>query len=97
MDIKEGQKYLVRSSHCVTLRAKYLGNSGRIAVARYESNSAGIDPQRVIVAWNSGEEIHENYERAFSVYLERAGWAGIWVSSIVTDGAVCVCMLNRLG
>jgi hypothetical protein len=42
----------VTESHRATLRCKYLGNSGRITVQRYESNTHGKDTQKVTVAWN---------------------------------------------
>ena len=80
----------VRESNRATLRCKYLGNSGRISVARYESNTWGKDPNRIMVAWNHALNTGENYREAVRQYVERAGWDGEWVTSVITDGAVGV-------
>lgn len=82
----------VSASHRATLKCKYLGNSGRISVARYESPNWGKDPQRVLVAWDYALNPTENYEQAVATYLERANWSGHWVVSTITDGAVAVCL-----
>lgn len=82
----------VSESHRVTLRCKYLGNSGRISVARYESNIHGKDPQRVMVPWDYALNPTENYREAVRTYVEKAGWTGHWVVSTITDGAVAVCI-----
>jgi hypothetical protein len=82
----------VSQSHRVTLRCKYLGNSGRISVARYESANWGKDPQRVMVSWDYSLNRGENYEQAVRTYVERAGWTGHWIVSTITDGAVAVCL-----
>lgn len=83
-------KSKVSGSHRATLRCKYLGNSGRISVARYESPNWGKDPQRVMVAWDYALSTSGNYEQAVRTYVERAGWTGHWVVSTITDGAVAV-------
>jgi hypothetical protein len=80
----------VRSSHRVTLRAKYL-QSGRIRVFRYESNTYGKDPQQITVARNYALNMPEQYEQAILEYLRRANWGGHWIVSTITDGAVAVC------
>ena len=82
----------VSASNRATLKCKYLGNSGRISVARYESPNWGKDPQRVLVAWDYALNPTENYEQAVATYLERANWSGHWVVSTITDGAVAVCL-----
>jgi hypothetical protein len=87
----------VRSSHRVTLRAKYLPNSGRITVARYEGNTYGKDPQRITVTRNYALDMPEQYEQAILEYLRRANWGGHWVVSTITDGAVGVCAGEYLG
>ena len=80
----------VTGSHRATLRAKYLGNSGRITVSRYESNVHGKDPNKVTVSWDYSLNPSENYERAILEYVRRANWGGHWVTSTITDGAVGV-------
>ena len=82
----------VCASYRVTLRCKYLGNTGRIRVQRYESVVHGKDPQTIHVGWDHELEIRENYIRAVAEYVNRAGWTGQWVVSLVTDGAVAVCL-----
>jgi len=67
-----------------------MGNGARIKVSRYESNTYGLDPQRITVAWDYSLNPTENYEQAVAEYLNRAGWAGHWVVSTITDGAVAV-------
>lgn len=85
-----GTNHITRESGRATLRAKYLGNSKRITVSRYESNTYGQDPQKVTVSWDSNLDIHENYLNAVNTYLERAEWDGVYVVSLITDGAVAV-------
>jgi hypothetical protein len=81
----------VTGSHRATLRCKYLGNSGRISVSRYESPSNfGRDTNKVIVSWNYALDISENYEQAVLEYLRRANWGGHWITSTCTGGAVAV-------
>ena len=82
----------VSESHRVTLRCKYLGNSGRISVARYESSVYGKDPQRIMVARDYALDTIENYREAVRAYVTRAGWTGHWVVSTIPDGAVAVCI-----
>ena len=78
----------VSSSHRATLKCKYLGNSGRISVARYGEK----DPNRIMVSWKHELGISENYNRAVQEYLTKSGWTGHWVASTVIDGAVAVCI-----
>lgn len=78
----------VSSSHRTTLKCKYLGNSGRISVARYGEK----DPNRIMVAWRHELDISENYNRAVQEYLNKLEWKGHWVTSTVCDGAVAVCI-----
>ena len=85
-----GTKHIARESGRATLRAKFLGNTKRITVSRYESNTYGRDTQRVTVSWDSNLDLHENYVHAVNTYLERAGWDGVYVVSLITDGAVAV-------
>jgi hypothetical protein len=80
----------VTESHRATLRCKYLGNSGRISVSRYESNTHGKDPNKVIVSWNHALDPSENYAQAVLEYVRRANWGGHWITSTITDGAVGV-------
>lgn len=80
----------VSGSHRATLKCKYMGNGARIKVARYESNTYGLDPNRVTVAWDYALNPQENYEQAVSIYLNKAEWSGHWVVSTITDGAVAV-------
>lgn len=82
----------VSQSHRATLRCKYLGNSGRISVARYEAPTFGQDPNRIMVAWNYALNPSENYAEAVRQYVKRADWSGHWVVSTITDGAVAVCI-----
>lgn len=82
----------VSQSHRATIRCKFLANSGRISVARYESANWGKDPNRIMVAWDYAPDAGENYEQAVRTYVERAGWTGHWVVSTITDGAVAVCL-----
>jgi hypothetical protein len=78
----------------VVLRCKYLQptnhRSTRISVQRYEGNTHGKDPQRIIVSWNHGLEPAQNYAEAVQEYLTRANWGGHWITSTITDGAVAV-------
>lgn len=87
----------VPASYRVTLKCKYLGNSSRIRVERYESSAHGKDPQRIHVGWAHELNTIENYQRAVLEYVERAGWTGTWVVSMISDGAVGVCIeaLNK--
>jgi hypothetical protein len=80
----------VTESHRVTLKCKYLGNSGRITVQRYESNTHGKDPQKITVSWNYALDPSENYAEAVRQYVTRANWGGHWITSTITDGAVAV-------
>lgn len=89
METKQAQ---VSESYRATLKCKYLGNSGRISVARYESNINGKDPQRITVTWDQGLSIGQNYREAVKEYLKRANWGGQWVTSTITDGAVAICI-----
>lgn len=57
---------------------------------RYESNTYGQDPQKVTLSWNDNLDLKENYVHAVNTYLERAGWDGIYLVSLITDGAVAV-------
>ena len=85
----------VRSSHRVTLRAKYLAPTNhrgtRIVVSRYESDVYGKDTNKTTVSWDYALDNHDNYEQAVLEYLRRANWGGHWVVSTITDGAVAVC------
>ena len=83
---------MVTSSYRVTLKCKYLGNSGKISVCRYESNVHGRDPQAIRVNWNYGLNVADNYSAAVAEYVRRANWGGHWVTSTITDGAVGVCI-----
>lgn len=85
-------EHKVSESHRATIRCKYLGNSGRISVARYESTTWGKDPNRIMVAWDYSLDPSDNYVEAVRQYVERADWGGHWVVSRVTDGAVAVCL-----
>jgi len=86
----EQRQTTVRESNRATLRCKYLGNSGRISVVRYESNTWGKDPNRITVAWDYSLGTSENYREAVRQYVERAEWVGEWITSTITDGAVAV-------
>ena len=85
-----GTKHITREYGRATLRAKFHGNTRRITVMRYESNGYGRDPQKITVSWDSNLDLHENYVHAVNTYLERAGWDGVYVVSLITDGAVAV-------
>ena len=82
----------VAESYRATIRCKYLGNSGRISVARYESNVHGLDPNRILVNWDYSLNTGGNYVAAVAEYVARANWGGQWVTSTITDGAVAVCI-----
>ena len=86
----------VTESHRATLRCKYMGNSGRISVQRYENTSNGRDPNRTVVNWQYALSIAENYNYAVQAYLNDAQWVGHWVTSTITDGAVAVCIDNAI-
>jgi hypothetical protein len=83
-------KTQVRESHRATIRCKYSANGARITVSRYESNTWGKDPNRIVVAWDYSLNPGENYREAVRQYVERAEWEGEWVVSTITDGAVGV-------
>jgi hypothetical protein len=80
----------VRESNRATIRCKYSANGGRITVSRYESNTWGKDPNRIVVSWDYSLNTGENYREAVRQYVERADWAGVWITSTITDGAVAV-------
>ena len=86
----------VSESRRVTLRARYLPATDhkgqRISVFSYESSTNGIDPQRVIFSWDYSLDLVPNYVAAVEEYLRRTNWGGQWVVSMITDGAVAVCL-----
>ncbi len=86
----------VSESYRVTLRAKYLPVTNhrgtRIKVCRYEGTTHGRDPQAVTVSWDHSLDTGANYAAAIAEYVRRAGWGGQWVSSMIDDGAVGVCI-----
>lgn len=82
----------VAESYRATIRCKFLGNSGRISVSRYESNIHGQDPNRLLVAWDYSLNHGGNYRAAVAQYVAKANWGGVWVTSTITDGAVGVCI-----
>ncbi len=94
METKKACK--VSESYRVALRCKYLGatdhRGSRISIQRYESNTHGKDPNRLIISWDYALNIGENYAEAVRQYVEKANWGGQWVTSTITDGAVAVCI-----
>ncbi len=94
METKKACK--VSESYRVALRCKYLGptdhRGSRISIQRYESNTHGKDPNRLMISWDYALNIGENYAEAVRQYVEKANWGGQWVTSTITDGAVAVCI-----
>jgi hypothetical protein len=92
-NMPEQNKAIATASGRACLKCKYLGPTNshgtRISVQRYESGR-GKDPQRIVVSWDYGLEIADNYAQAVQTYLNEANWSGHWVTSTVTDGAVAV-------
>ena len=86
----------VANSYRVTVRAKYLPvtnhRGSRISVARFENSIHGRDTFRVVVSWDYSLDIADNYRAAIRHYLTGTNWGGEWVVSMVTDGAVAVCL-----
>jgi hypothetical protein len=86
----------VANSYRVTVRAKYIcptnHRGSRISVARFENSIFGRDPFRVVVSWDYSLDLADNYRAAIRHYLTGANWGGEWVVSMVTDGAVAVCL-----
>jgi hypothetical protein len=78
----------------VALRCKYLQPTNhrgtRISVQRYEGNTHGKDPQRIVMSWDYSLEPADNYALAVKLYLDHANWHGHWITSTITDGAVAV-------
>jgi hypothetical protein len=58
-------------------------------VSRFDS---GRDPNAVTVAWSDGLTIDGNYRKAVREYTSQLNWGGRWVVSMITDGAVAVCL-----
>jgi hypothetical protein len=79
----------VLASHRSTLRCKFSVNSRTIRVSRFEHSR---DPWAVNVIWKDEESNYENYIRATKTYTARMTWGGKWVVSMVTDGAVAICL-----
>lgn len=76
------------------IRCRFYGptntRGSRIGVRRFEPPVAGNDPNRITVSWNHALGLTENYVAAVQEYVTRAGWAGSWIVSTITDGAVAV-------
>lgn len=84
----------VRESGRTVIRARFYGPTNRsqasIRVARFDSPTAGRDPNRISVSWDYGVNVPENYVRAVREYVTRAGWDGEWIVSTCDGGAVAV-------
>jgi hypothetical protein len=89
------RKAVARESHRVSLICKYHGvtnhRGSRITVQRNESNAYGKDPNKITVSWDYAIGTSENYQQAVQTYLDRAGWAGVWVTATTGNGAVAIC------
>lgn len=83
------QNATVDYSHRATLRCKFSTNSRTVRVSRFDS---GRDPNAVTVAWSDGLTIDGNYRKAVREYTSQLNWGGRWVVSMITDGAVAVCL-----
>ena len=89
MKTEQLQDATIVASHRATLRCKYTVDSRTIRVSRFEH---GRDPHAVTVVWSDGWSHYENYIEATKAYTARMTWGGKWVVSMVSDGAVAVCL-----
>jgi len=85
---------VVRESGRAVIRARFYGPTNRsqasIRVSRWDSPSAGRDPNRISVSWDYGLGVPENYAAAVREYVTRAGWNGEWSVATCDGGAVGV-------
>ena len=89
---------MVRESHRVSIRTKYLGptnyRGSRVRVWRGDS-SYRDDPNSLEIGWDYSSEVSENHSAAVSAYVGRAGWDGQWMCGATESGCVAVWVGDR--